>query len=668
MPVISLRWRLRLACPTFRPTFKLTLAHATVALLIIAPWVVQAQPASPGKTITPAPIQPRTTEIPPLQKAQLDSARSLLEAGRTLEAVEGFQKLIETSPDSPLVPEAYLLIGQALSGMQKWEEANIYFRRLLEEAPASAFVTEARVGLATGLLKTGQWDAALPLLRQANVEATSPVLKLGILRRLEEAYLIKPDYPRAIEAALDARPLVSPEEGRAIEDRVRLLLYSKASEADLRRVAERFPQSFPGDLAMLRLLEQYAATGEDYKLTHTAREFFKQFPTHEQIATVTSFLTAQRKKLKTNELLLGALLPLSGPLSPYGTQILNGIKIALEQMFEFVPRRTIGLVTKDTENDQKQLMLELDDLLEDYRPVAVIGPLLTRDLKTVAPAADARDAVFFTPAATYAEVQRLARSLFNAAINNRDLVRDVAEYAILRSGWKRICILAPLDSYGNEMTQAFAEEIRRLGAELIANDTYDAKDTDFGPAIKRLKAADLKKYGKLEPIKKKGKRTKNYTPGFDAIFLPDDVEKVALLAGQLHFYGMAVPILGTNALNSPELVRIGGRSVEGTVFADSFFVDNPNPVVRDFVNRYRARFHEAPTAFAAQAYEATQLILNAVLNGATTGKAIRESLRRVKDAPGLSGPLTMNPAGYLERRYTLIQVKGGRLMALTDAR
>ena len=664
MPVVSLRWRSsRPPCPAAFLIF--CLVCSALGLLIVGPWLVQAQPASPGK-IAPAPVQPGASQGTPRQKAQLDTAKSLLEAGRAQDAVDQFQKLIETSPDSPVVPEAYLLLGQALSGMLKWEEANVYFRRLLEEAPASEFVTEARVGLASGLLKTGQVDAAVPLLRQAYVEAASAILKVGILRRLEEAYLMKPDYPRAIEAALDSRPLVSPEEGRVIEERVRLLLYSKLGEADLRRVAERFPQAFPGDLAMLRLLEQYAASGDDYKVTHTAREFFKRFPHHEQIATVTSFLTAQRKKLKTNDLLLGALLPLSGPLSPYGTQVLNGIKIGLEHGFEFAPRPAIGLVTKDTENDQKQLMLELDDLLEDYRPVAVIGPLLTRDLKLVAPTIEARDVVFFTPTATFSEVQRLAQSLFNASVNHRELLRNVAEYAIVRLGWKRVCILAPLDLYGNEMTQAFAEEIHRLGAELIASETYDAKDTDFGPAIKRIKAADLKKYGKLETIKKKGKPAKNYIPGFDAIFLPDNVEKVALLAGQLHFYGMAVPILGTNALDSQELIRIGGRSVEGALFADSFFVDNPNPVVRNFVDRYRARFHEAPTAFAAHSYEATQLILDAVLKGATTGKAIRDSLRKVKDAPGLSGPLSMNAAGYLERRYTLIQVKGGRLTAVTD--
>ena len=635
-----------------------------LALSLVSAPLLYAQAALPK--IVDRPAAQQAPRIPTAQKALLDSAKNLLEVGKPQEAIETLQKLTETYPDSPLLSEAYLLMGQSLSGLQKWEEANSYFRRLLEEFPTSEYVAQARLGLATGLMKTGQIDEALPLLRQAKTEVADPALKLVILRRLEEAYLAKSDYPQAVEAALESRAVAPPEDVPAIEDRVRLVLYSKAREPDLRRIAERFPHSFPGDLALLRLLEQYTSSGEDYKVTQVAREFFKRFPRHEQIETVTSFLTVQRKKIKAKDLLLGALLPLSGSLSPYGTQVLNGIKIAVDQAPPMPSGPTIGLVTKDSENNQKELLMELDDLLEDYRPIAVIGPLLSRNLKLVAPAADARDVVFFTPAATYPDVQRLGRSLFSAAINNRELVRDLAEHAIVGLGWKRLCILAPQDTYGTEMTQFFQEEIQRLGAELIATDIYDVKDTDFGPAIKRIKATDLKKYGKLEPMMKKGKQTKNYTPGFDAIFLPGDAEKVGLIAGQLHFHGMSMPILGTNASNSPELIRIGGRAVEGAVLADSFFADSQNPLVRNFVARYRVKFNETPTAFAAQAYEATQLVLDAILKGALTGRALRESLKTVKNAPGLFGPLSMSPSGYLERRYVLLQVKGGKFMAMAN--
>src|SRR5256712_13557999 len=113
-------------------------------------------------------------------------------------------------------------------------------------------------------------------------------------------------------------------------------------------------------------------------------------------------------------------------------------------------------------------------------------------------AAEAIKEVLLPPPADLVDANRLSLCLFNTAVNSRALVRDLAVYATGPLGWKRFCILAPRDQYGAEMTQAFAEEIRRLGGETIAADTYGPDGNGFGLPIKRIKKADLKRYGKME--------------------------------------------------------------------------------------------------------------------------------------------------------------------------
>jgi branched-chain amino acid transport system substrate-binding protein len=614
-------------------------------------------------------------------KAQIDKASSLAEEGRADAAVEILQKVIAASPQSEHIPAAYLLLGKVLSGQKNYEEAGAYYRRLLEEYPGSDLAPQARLGLITTLLKTGQLNAALPLLFEAKGQTTDPAVKRIVLQQLEEVYLANQDYVRMVETAVEARALAPEEERRSIEQRIAEFVRSRVGEKDLRHFVDKYPRTFPSDIALLRLIELYESAGEDYKLARTARDFLTQFPLHEQAASVEAVLTAQRKRLKSMAYRIGALLPLSGALSPYGTDVLNGIRIAFDEATEAIPQLAVGLVVKDTEGAAQVLASELDDLLNEYQPIAVIGPLLSREVKAVAAAADAYEVVFVTPTATLADVQLLGQYLFNTAVNSRALVRDLAAYATGPLGWKRFCILAPRDQYGAEMTQSFAEEIHRLGGEIIAVDTYRPDDNDFGPPIKRIKEADLKRYGKMEspptppqkppstPSPKKGaKETKIYVPGFDAIFLPGEAQKVSLIAGQIRFYAAKVGLLGTNGMDTPELLHFDTRAVEEAIFADSFFVDSPDPAVRNFVEQYRKRFQQPPTAFAAQAYEATKLVLDGILKGATTGRALRESIKNVKNAPGLVGPLTMNPAGYLERRYVLIQVKNGRLVPLMDMR
>jgi ABC-type branched-subunit amino acid transport system substrate-binding protein len=606
-------------------------------------------------------------------KAQIDKASGLAEEGRADAAVEILQKVIAASPQSGHIPEAYLLLGKVLSGQKNYEEAGAYYLRLLEEYPASDLRPQARLGLIASLLTTGQLNAALPLLLEAKGQTTDPAVKRIVLRQLEEVYLANQDHVRMVETAVETRALASEEERRPIEQRISEILKSRVGEKDLRHFADKYPRTFPSDIALLRLTELYESAGEDYKLTRAARDFLTQFPLHEQAVSVNANLTAQRTKLKSMAYRIGALLPLSGALSPYGTDVLNGIRIAFDQVTEAIPQLAVGLVVKDTEGDAQVLTSERDDLLNEYQPIAVIGPLLSREVKAVAAAADAYEVVFITPTATLADVQLLGQYLFNTAVNSRALVRDLATYATGPLGWKRFCILAPRDQYGAEMTQDFAEEIHRLGGEIIAVDTYRPDDNDFGPPLKRIKEADLKRYGKMEspptpPQKKGAKETKIYIPGFDAIFLPGEAQKVSLIAGQIRFYAAKVGLLGTNGMDTPELLQFDARAVEGAIFADSFLVDSPDPAVRNFADQYRKRFQQPPTAFAAQAYEATKLVLDGILKGATTGRALRESVKDVKNAPGLIGPLTMNPAGYLERRYVLIQVKNSRLVPLMDMR
>src|SRR5881409_1465410 len=615
--------------------------------------------------------QPAPSKAEEEVKAQIDGARGLAEEGRADVAVEALQKVIAASPQSVHIPAAYLLLGKILSGQKNFEEAGAYYRRLLEEYPASDLRPQARLGLISALLTTGQLNAALPLLLEAKGQTTDPAVKRILLQQLEEVYLANQDYVRMVETAVEARALVPEQERRPIEQRIVETVKSRLGEKDLRHFADKYPRSFPADIALLRLIELYGSAGEDYKLARAARNFLTQFPLHEQAASVDAILAAQRKKLKSMAYRIGALLPLTGALSLYGTDVLNGIQIAFAEVTEAIPQLAVGLVVKDTKSDTQVLTSELDDLLNEYQPTAVIGPLLSREVKAVAAAADAYEVVFITPTATLPEVQPLGQYLFNTAVNSRALVRDLATYATGPLGWKRFCILAPRDQYGTEMTQAFAEEIRRLGGEIIAADTYGPDDNDFGLPIKRIKEADLKRYGKIEsapaPVQKKGaKETKIYVPGFDAIFLPGEAQKVSLIAGQIRFYAAKVGLLGTNGMDTPELFSIDARAVEEAIFADSFFADSPDPAVRNFVEQYRKHFQQPPTAFAAQAYETTKLVLDGILKGATTGRALRESLKYVKNAPGLIGSLTMNPAGYLERRYVLIQVKNGRLVPLMD--
>ena len=128
------------------------------------------------------------------------------------------------------------------------------------------------------------------------------------------------------------------------------------------------------------------------------------------------------------------------------------------------------------------------------------------------------------------------------------------------------------------------------------------------------------------------------------------------------FYDVKVGFLGNSTWNSPDLLRAADRTIEGDVFVDGFFADSADPTIHDFVIRYRLRHQTDPTSFAAHAYDATRVVLDAVTRGATSGRAIRDQLMRSPDLPALSGPAAFGPNGSLDRKLFVIEIKKGKFV------
>jgi ABC-type branched-subunit amino acid transport system substrate-binding protein len=277
-----------------------------------------------------------------------------------------------------------------------------------------------------------------------------------------------------------------------------------------------------------------------------------------------------------------------------------------------------------------------------------------------------------TPAATLPNVRRLGSYLFSTSLTYTLQAKRIAAYA-LQEGYRRFCILHPDTVYGRELARIFAQEVRQHEGEVIAVESFKEGETDFSPQIKRLKAEDLKKYGLAVPVdpsrppgKPVAKNEKRllYTPGFDAIFIPSRSYDIGLIAAQLTFHDMKVPMLGTNGWNSQDFARTADRTVDGAVFVDGFFLESHNPAVQEFVQRYQKRFQTTPSLFTMQGYDAARVVIEAVRRGATSGEAVQDYLATQHDLPTLAGPAAFGVDGTLQRPLFLLQVKQGKFVQL----
>lgn len=598
----------------------------------------------------------------------LEHAKNLLETHQEAAAIAVLKRFLAATPKTDDIDDAYLLMAAALIAKKEHDEALTYLNQLLAEFPASNLAGRARLMIGAAQLALGKPDAALSALSEAKTTAEEPETKRQALHMMADLHAQKGDFPRAIQGWLEELSLTPSEQRRESRERIKDLIFEKMDRKALMRLCEAYPAEFPGDLALIRLIEIQNAQGEEHLAERNVRIFLTRFPNHEFAPVAADMLRTFQAKLQASQHLIAAVLPLSGKLQAFGMEALNGIQIAIDKARDSLGLNAIGLQVVDSETDKLALRLELSDLLHAHHPLAVIGPLLSRDLPLVAALAEQTATPFVTPSANASDVRHLGAYLFSTAMTQPLQAQRLVDYAVGQAGYRRFCILYPDTAYGRELAALFGNEVKRHGGELIVMESYKEADTDFTQSIRRMKEADLKKYGKSETVKsvKNGRPIVRilYTPGFDAVFLPGNFDQVAQLAPQLAFYDVRVPLLGTNTWNSPNLTTLAGRSLDGSTFVDGFFLESPDQNVREFVDRYRKKYQADPSPFAAQSYDATRVVIEAIRKGATSGKAMHDQLSEAQEFPTLTGPASFTPSGALNRRLYVIHVKNGRLVQL----
>lgn len=598
----------------------------------------------------------------------LKQAKRLIDAGQGEEAVTTLRRFLATSPKPELLDDTYLLLGAALHSTKQYGEALKYLLLLQTEFPDSKVTDRGKLMQARVHAAMGNLDLALPILTGLRNLSKDDGTKREALRLSGEFYAQKKDATRAIQAWLDEVALGTEDQAEDVRARIRELASETTDKKTLEQIRSAFPRSFPGDLASLRLIDLYIGRGEDHQAIRQIQQFLVNFPTHPQAAKTSDLLTTLQAKQKSNQFFIAGVLPLSGKLAPFAAEVLSGIQLAVEANRDRAGSPSVGLIVKDLEADHASFLDDFSELLNDDRPLAVIGPLLSKNLPVMAELAERAHVPLITPTATLPNVRRLGNYVFSTALTYELQAKRIATYAVKEQGFRRFCILHPDTTYGRELARLFTQEVRQHEGEIIAVESYKEGEADVGAQLKRMKAEDLKRYGLSVPVdqtKLTGKLTKLdkkifYTPGFDAIFIPGRAADAGIITSQLNFHDMKVPFLGTNGWNSPDFARTDDSSIDGAVFVDGFFVDSPTPTVQDFVSRYKKRFETNPTLFAMQGYDAAKLVLDAVRKGADSGENVRDQLLTQPDLSSLTGPATFGPDGTLNRPVFLIQIKRGR--------
>jgi branched-chain amino acid transport system substrate-binding protein len=277
-------------------------------------------------------------------------------------------------------------------------------------------------------------------------------------------------------------------------------------------------------------------------------------------------------------------------------------------------------------------------LANDPRVVAVVGHLQSYVTIPAAAIYDEAGVLLVSPAATDpALTARGYQHVVRTTFTDKDVGRHMADVAAAR-GFKRIAIYYMRNTYGRGLSNAFEERAGNVGVNVIARQSYDPTDQ----VSEQTFSATLRDWQLLAP---------------DALFIAGEVPSAGTLVAAVRKLGLTMPILGGDAMSSPELLATAGNAADGAIVASAFHPDEPDPAVQTFVKAFRARYTAIPDVGSALGYDAIRILGHALQTAKTTAPVdIAAALHGVTDWRGVTGAVSFAPNGDRMRAHVVTTI------------
>ena len=588
-------------------------------------------------------------------RAVLDQADSQFNKKQYELAAKTVDAFMYQYPTSRSRDRALYLLGEIRFALRDYTKALNYYKELIQEFSASSYILSARFRLGQCYFEQKDYDLAI-----ANLEDRSKISDPARLKRIAEmlstAYMAKKKYLPAVKEYTYLLGTAQTEQQKAgYRDRIREIIDKNLTSDELRTLAAQ--NAYPADQALLRLAAMLIEQRDYREAVSVSRSFLEKYPSHPEKTRAEMLLNDATAKLSAPRYYLGALLPQSGQLAFFGDRVLRGIQLAVHQYNLQNPDSRVELLVKDTEGSPEKTVTAVKELASK-NVIAAIGPLLTKEAEAVAPELNKLKVPVVTPAASGEDVGRLSPWLFRNALTNSSQAAAAARYAIEQK-LKKFVIFYPDDAYGKDLVRLFTRDLERK-AEILASVAYPPDVKDFGPYVRRVIEIDLRsrKIVIPEDEAERKKLFEQYTPSFDALYLPGYAERVGLLIPQLAFYNIkGVAMIGSNNWDSPDLIERAGRHAEGAVFFDGFFPESIDPAVKTVIDAYRSAYQEEPGILSAQAYDAAAMVLSLLKEHKDTPQAVKDGLQTLTNFPGISGMTSFAGSGEAQKKLFLIKIE-----------
>jgi len=365
------------------------------------------------------------------------------------------------------------------------------------------------------------------------------------------------------------------------------------------------------------------------------------------LATVLAIAAQTPVFAQNKAVAIGYQAPLTGENAQYGILFRNSATMAVEEFNKSgkLPGVTIVLKFEDSKGDAKDGVNIAKKFVDDTQIVGVLGDFSSTVSMAAAQVYKEAKMPQLSQTASHPDYVKISEWQFRNITTQAYEGPFVARWAMGNPKLKKFAVVGIQNDWGQSAVKNFADGVKANGGDVVSTEFFNPGTRDF--------RAILTKVARERP---------------DAVYMAMFYEDGAAFLQQRLQMGMKTPVFATSSLYSPKVIELAGPAANELFLSSTFMKEDSSPNVQAYIKEYTARYKSDPDQFSAQAFDATNIMLDAIVRAggaSATRQKVRDALAATKNFPGVTGnttfdPVTREPSKTLAR----MQIRNGKFVAV----
>jgi branched-chain amino acid transport system substrate-binding protein len=372
------------------------------------------------------------------------------------------------------------------------------------------------------------------------------------------------------------------------------------------------------------------------------------------LALVAAAGAAAQQGVGKDEIVVGSIQDLSGPIAGFGKQVRLGMLLRVDEINEQggINGRKLRLLVEDSAYDPKKAVLAAQKLVNQDKIFIMLGHIGTAQNLAAMPVQFEKNVVNFYPITAAREMyEPFNRLKYSFAATYYDQMRTALPKLVKDKGAKKVCTLYQDDEFGLEVVRGAEAGLKTIGMELAEKTSYKRGATDFSSQVARMRAA-----------------------GCDFVVLGTIIRETIGAIGEARKTGFNPTFMGSSASYTDLIHKLGGKPMDGlyaTMTVQNPYLDEASQQISFWAKKYKTKFNEDPAVFSVYGYLVVDAFARAAAKAGpnlTTDSFIKamDTMSFESDMFG-SAPATYTPTKHLgSDQSRLSQIQDGRWKVVSD--